>query len=775
MLASLRNIVQEVNSARSLGEVLTIIVKEVRSAMQAGVCSVYLFDESDQRYVLMATEGLRQESIGQVRLAMREGLVGLVAAREEPLNLEDADKHPSFAYFEETGESPFHSFLGVPIIHHRKVLGILVLQQETQRRFETEEEAFVVTVCAQLSGAIAHAEATGALRQLASAGGDRLREAIFCGIPSSPGVGIGRVVLAAPSADLQSVPERFAADIPAEIEIFRTALESAKDDMRNLSKGLEGKLSSEEIALFDIYIRMLDDHSLGGEVIAAIVDGQAAQSAWSSVILKHVRTFRKMDDPYLRERAADVNDLGRRVLGYLQRNEKNIQPLPRRIILVGEDLSASALADIPVDRLVGIVSVKGSSNSHMAIVGRALGVPTVMGAVDLPWTEMEGHELIIDGFSGDVISRATRSMRRAYLHRQRQETLLAKDLESLRDIPCVTPDGFSMALWINTGLRQDIALALKSSAEGVGLYRTEIPFFTRSSFPTEDEQTEIYREQLQAFAPNPVTMRTLDIGGDKALPYFPIEEENPFLGWRGIRISLDHPEIFLIQVRAMLRASEGLNNLRIMLPMISSVPELDSAMELIDRAYRELIQEEGYQLEKPAIGAMIEVPAAVYQVKEIGRRVDFLSVGTNDLTQYLLAVDRNNPRVADLYHSLHPAVLRALKSIIEQADAVNCQISVCGEMAGDPLSVVMLMGLGYDHLSMSANSLLKVKSMLSQVSKTEARRLAKRALRMSDASSVSQLLSDALSRPELSKLYRPAELDEKAGFSGSSSSLKQIK
>ncbi|MDC1211184.1 phosphoenolpyruvate--protein phosphotransferase [Porticoccaceae bacterium] len=773
MLASLRNIVQEVNSARSLGEVLTIIVKEVRSAMQAGVCSVYLFDESDKRYVLMATEGLRQESIGKVRLAMREGLVGLVAAREEPLNLKDADKHPNFAYFEETGESPYHSFLGVPIIHHRKVLGILVLQQETQRRFESEEEAFVVTVCAQLSGAIAHAEATGALRQLASSGPGTRREAVFRGIPSSPGVGIGRAVLVAPAADLKSVPERFAADIPTEIEVFRTALESAKDDMRNLSKGLEGKLSSEEIALFDIYIRMLDDHSLGGEVIAAIVDGQAAQSAWSSVILKHVRTFRKMDDPYLRERAADVNDLGRRVLGYLQRNEKNTQPLPRRIILVGEDLSASALADIPIERLVGIVSVKGSSNSHMAIVGRALGVPTVMGAVELPWTEMEGHELIIDGFSGDVISRATRNMRRAYLHRQRQEKLLAKDLEKLRDIPCVTPDGFPIALWINTGLRQDIALALKSSAEGVGLYRTEIPFFMRSSFPTEDEQTEIYREQLQAFAPNPVTMRTLDIGGDKALSYFPIEEENPFLGWRGIRISLDHPEIFLAQIRAMLRASEGLNNLRIMLPMISSLSELDSALELIDRAYRELMQEEGYQLEKPAIGAMIEVPAAVYQVKEIGRRVDFLSVGTNDLTQYLLAVDRNNPRVADLYNSLHPAVLRALKSIIEQADAVHCQISVCGEMAGDPLAVVMLLGLGYDHLSMSANSLLKVKSMLSQVSKAEARSLAKRALRMSDADSVALLLSDALNRPELSKLYRPAELDEKAGFSSSPSSLKK--
>jgi phosphotransferase system enzyme I (PtsP) len=755
MLASLRNIVQEVNSARSLGQVLSIIVKEVRSAMEAGVCSVYLFDESDQRYVLMASEGLRSEAIGKVRLAMREGLVGLVAAKEEPLNLENADKHPNFAYFEETGESPYHSFLGVPIIHHRKVLGVLVLQQETLRKFGDEEEAFVVTVCAQLSGAIAHAEATGALRQLASAGRGKSREALFRGIPSSPGVGIGRVVLVSDTADLASVPERFAEDTSAEIEIFRTALKSAKEDMRNLGKGLESKLSSEEMALFEVYIRMLDDRSLGGEVIAAIIAGQAAQSAWSSVILKHVRTFQKMDDPYLRERAADVNDLGKRVLGYLQRNEKKSLPLPRRIILVGEDLSASALADIPVSQLVGIVSVKGSSNSHMAIVGRALGVPTVMGAVDLPWAELEGHELIIDGFSGDVISRASRTMRRVYVQRQREERQLAKDLEKLRDIPCITPDGMPLSLWMNTGLRQDIAIALKSSAEGVGLYRTEIPFLMRSSFPTEDEQTAIYREQLQAFAPKPVTMRTLDIGGDKDLPYFPIEEENPFLGWRGIRISLDHPEIFLVQIRAMLRASEGLNNLRIMLPMISSVPELDRAIELIDRAYDELLQEEGYSIQRPEVGAMIEVPAAVYQVKELGRRVSFLSVGTNDLTQYLLAVDRNNPRVANLYHALHPSVLRALKIIHEQATSVNCQISVCGEVAGDPLGAVVLLGLGYENLSMSANSLLKVKSMLNQVSKTEARTLAKRALRMSDASSVNLYLSDALNRPELSKLYRP--------------------
>ena len=754
MLSSLRTIVQEVNSARSLSEVLSIIVKEVRDAMSAGVCSVYLFDEADQSYVLMATEGLRQESIGKVRMAMREGLVGLVAAKEEPLNLQDADQHPNFAYFEETGEAPFHSFLGVPIIHHRKVLGVLVLQQETRRRFASEEEAFVVTVCAQLSGAIAHAEATGALRQLASAGRGKSKEAVFPGIPSSSGVGIGRVVLVTSSSDLKMVPERLTDNPSAEVKLFREALKATKRDMRNLGNGLSGKLSAEEFALFEVYIRLLDDRVLINEVISAIKLGQAAPSAWSTVILKHVRTFQKMDDPYLRERAADVNDLGVRVLEYLQAKDKDRAPMPRRIVLVGEDLSATALADIPVHRLVGIISLKGSSNSHMAIVGRALGIPTVMGAINLPWVELEGQELIVDGSTGDVISRATRSVRRHYVQRQREEKLFNKDLEKLRDIPCHTPDGIRFALWVNTGLRQDTARSLKSGAEAVGLFRTEIPFLMRTSFPTEDEQIEIYREQLSDFAPRPVTMRTLDIGGDKDLPYFPIEEENPFLGWRGIRISLDHPEIFLVQIRAMLRASEGINNLRIMLPMISNVPELDRALQLIERAYQELTQEEGYTIKRPLIGAMIEVPAAVYQVKEIGRRVDFMSVGTNDLTQYLLAVDRNNPRVADLYHTLHPSVLRALKQIYDQASSVNCQLSICGEMAGDPLSTVILLGLGYETFSMSASSLLRVKSILLNVSRKDAKLLSKKALKMSSSKEIITFLAQSLNQPDVIKLLK---------------------
>ncbi len=297
-------------------------------------------------------------------------------------------------------------------------------------------------------------------------------------------------------------------------------------------------------------------------------------------------------------------------------------------------------------------------------------------------------------------------------------------------------------------------LSLDLGAEGVGLYRTEIPFFLRERFPSEEEQRQIYREQLQMFAPRPVTMRTLDIGGDKALPYFPIEEANPFLGWRGIRVTLDHPEIFLVQLRAMMRASEGLDNLRILLPMISNVPELESALELIYRVYDELTNEEGYRISMPLIGAMIEVPGAVYQTRELARRVDFLSVGTNDLTQYLLAVDRNNPRVAELYHIYHPALLKALAMIIDGARQENCQVSVCGELAGDPLGAVLLVGLGYDILSMSSANLLRVKAMLRQLSLADIRAIATVASELPDTFAVRSYLEQTLNHKDMVRLFK---------------------
>jgi len=759
MLDSLRTIVQQVNAAKDFSEVLRLIVHLVKQTMDTGMCSVYLYNPKDDNYALMATDGLNPDSVGKVFLSSKEGLVGLVASRAEPINLEEAEAHPNFSFVPETGEQRFRSFLGSPIIHQRKVLGVIVVQEQEQRRFDESEESFLVTVSAQLAGVIAHADATGELGRLINPKDESLYERIYEGVASAPGVAIGSVVVVAPPADLKAVPIRKIDDVDAERCLLRQAMEQTKRDIRALDDSMVGKLSDEERALFDVYVRMLEDHALGGEVISLIEEGLTAQSAWAQVVLKHVRMFRSMKDAYLRERASDVEDLGHRVLAYLQQSETKRTSFPDNMVMVGEELSAASFADVPLEKVAAIASVKGSRNSHMAILGRAIGIPTVMGVVDLPWSGLEGEEVVVDGHNGQVVVCPSDELREAYSQQIYEEKLLAADLEKLSDEPCVTADGHKISLWVNTGLRIDAMLSLDRGAEGVGLYRTEIPFLMLDRFPSEEEQRKAYREQLEMFAPRTVTMRTLDIGGDKDLPYFPIEEENPFLGWRGIRICLDHPEIFLVQLRAMMRASEGLNNLSILLPMISNMPELESALELIYQVYDELTEEEGYQIEMPNVGAMIEVPAAVYQIRELARRVDFLSVGTNDLTQYLLAVDRNNPRVAGLYHTCHPSVLRALWAISEGAKGENTPISVCGEMAGDPIGSVLLIALGFDVLSMSATNLLKVKAILRQVSLAEAEQLLEEVMVMPDAHSVWAHMEKALKKPEVAGLFRRTELN----------------
>jgi len=338
-----------------------------------------------------------------------------------------------------------------------------------------------------------------------------------------------------------------------------------------------------------------------------------------------------------------------------------------------------------------------------------------------------------------------------------EDRALTRDLESLRDEPCVTLDGHRMPLWVNTGLMADVTRSLEQGAEGVGLYRTEIPFLLRDRFPSEEEQRQIYRNQLEAFAPRPVTMRTLDIGGDKSLPYFPIEEDNPFLGWRGIRVTLDHPEIFLSQVRAMLKANEGLDNLRIMLPMVCNISELEEALDLIRRSHREVLQE-GAAGELPPIGVMVEVPAAVYQARAMARRVNFMSVGSNDLTQYLLAVDRNNARVADLYDSLHPAVLQALVSVAEASRMENIPLGICGELAGDPEGAVLLLAMGYDILSMNATSLPKVKKALRNINLAEAREVLADVMEMDEGAAVHRRLEQFLTEHGMEKfIHNPLD------------------
>jgi phosphotransferase system, enzyme I, PtsP len=740
MLEVLRHIIQEVNAAEGLPEALDIIVRRVRVAMETEVCSVYMRDSTSGRYVFRATEGLNPEHVGQLSLGLGEGLVGLVAEREEPINLENAETHPSFHFFPGIGEESFHAFLGVPIIHQRAVLGVLIVQQARRRRFDESDEAFLVTLSAQLAGVIAHAQVTGSVPVDEHSQGAYTK---ISGIAGVPGIAIGTASVVSPGSDLYAVPPRRASNRRAELQAFRLALAKVRADIEAVAENLSGQMSAEDHALFDVYLGILADSAIGSEVAARIKAGQWAQGALSEVMIQHIRHFERMEHSYLKERAVDVKDLGTRVLTYLQAENKEERKFPDRTILVGEELTASVLGEVPRDKLVGIISVRGSSNSHVAILARAMGVPTVMGTADLPYARLEGREIIVDGYNGAVLINPQPEILRRFQLVVDEDLALNRDLESLRDEPCETLDGHRLPLWVNTGLMADVTRSLEQGAEGVGLYRTEIPFLLRERFPSEEEQRQIYRDHLEAFNPRPVTMRTLDIGGDKALPYFPIEEDNPFLGWRGIRVTLDHPEIFLAQIRAMLKANVGLNNLRIMLPMISNVTEVDEAMELIHRSHSELLQE-GLDCELPKIGVMVEVPAAVYQARALARRVDFLSVGSNDLTQYLLAVDRNNSRVAQLYHSFHPAVLHALRAVAEGARAEGKPVGICGELAGEPMAAVLLLAMGFDVLSMNATSLPRVKKALRNVKLSEAEKVFEEVLTMEDSAAVHKRLDQFL-------------------------------
>ncbi len=751
MLDTLRRIVQEVNAAPDLQSALDIIVERVKSSVGVDVASVYLLGAEQGQFVLSATQGLRKNAVGRAQLRHGEGLVGMVSEREEPVNIEDAPSHPRYRFVTETGEDPYHGFLGVPIIQHGKVLGVLVVRQRKVHKFGEDEESFLVTLAAQLAGAITHARAIGqvtsALAQSDSA------SAALRGLPGSPGVAIGQALVVYPPANLEAIPDRVAADPDLEVSNFEAAVAAVRDDLRDYANRMSAVLPAEELALFDALLLMLGGDSLVGETVQRIREGNWAPGALRETISQHVSVFEAMEDSYLRERASDIRDLGRRILTHMQSHPSAAVEIYPQTVLVGEDISASQLAEIPLGNLAGIVSASGSSASHVAILAQALGIPAVMGVNDMPVSRLEGRTIIADGYRGDVFINPSSLVREEFLLLQTQETELTEVLKNVAGQPSITPDGVPVPLYLNIGLVSGGGTEVHSEGDGVGLYRTEVPFLVQDFFPGEEEQLRIYHNALEAFAPRPVTLRTLDVGGDKMLPYFPVHEDNPFLGWRGIRISLDHPEIFLTQIRAMLRASIGLNNLTIMLPMVSSVSELDIAMSLIDQAYDELL-EDGMPVHRPPIGIMIEVPSAVYQIEAMAKRVDFFSIGTNDLTQYLLAVDRNNSRVANLYQCLHPAVLRAIRQVVGDAHKFGKPVSVCGEMAGDPAAALALLGLEVDSLSMSVSNLARVKWVVRSFTRSEAAGLLDQALALEEPRAIRELYNSVLEQRGLGGLVR---------------------
>ncbi|MCH9770271.1 MAG: phosphoenolpyruvate--protein phosphotransferase, partial [Gammaproteobacteria bacterium] len=583
--------------------------------------------------------------------------------------------------------------------------------------------------------------------------GRKKSETVLQGISAAPGIAIGQSVVVYPPADLDKVPDKTAKNTDKEILIFEEALQAARTEIHEIQLRAKTALSVAENALFDAYLRILDSRTLMQEVMNEIKTGQWAQGALKRVIKRHILQFESLDDVYLQERASDFRDLGRRILAHMQANKRQKVEYPKQTILVSEEVTPTALMEVPQGHLVGVVSGRGSGNSHVAILTRSLGLPTVMGVGGTPLSQLAGKEFIVDGYNGQVYLEPSAMLKKEFQALALEEQQLDEELEEIRNLPAETQDKHAVGLYLNTGLAVDGGLSLSAGAEGIGLYRTEMPFMLRDRFPSEEEQRIMYRQLLSTFAPRPVIMRTLDIGGDKSLPYFPVNEENPFLGWRGIRISLDHPDIFLQQVRAMLQASVEFNNLSLLFPMITSVSEVEAATSLVQQAHRELI-EEGVEAKMPPIGAMIEVPAAVYQTYEIAKQVDFISVGSNDLIQYLLAVDRNNPRVAHLYNGLHPAVLRALTDVAKLAHRAKRKASFCGEFASDPVGAVLLLAMGYDSLSMSARSLLRTKWVIRQFTLEKAKVLLKEVLKMDDPVEVRCHMEIALDEAGLGGLIR---------------------
>ena len=741
MLVTLRRIVQEVSTAKNLDDALGIIVHRVKEALPIDACAVYLTDVENSQYALMASDGFDLAPIGAVCIERQEGLLGLVGERGELITVSDAAAHPRYHPSSATGEEHCQSFLGVRLIHYHQVLGVLLVWKRAPGQFDKDEVTFFVTIAAQLAKAIHEAAAVGEVSRMLS--GEVQKGAFIQGIQMAAGVAIGTATLLDPLARLESIPDRPAQDIDAEETTFRSAVAAVHEELRTSSERLAADLPGEVRALFDVYAMLLGSDGLVSDALARIRAGNWAPGAWRDTIADHAQVFEQMDDAYLRTVAEDIRAMGQRVLLQLQSEAKESRQYPPQCVLVGDTVSIMEISAVPVGQLAGIVCMHGSALSHTAVMARALGIPAVVSLTPLPIGRLDGCAMVIDGDQGRIYIEPSRAVLDAFQRLIGEAQARSERLMALRDLPAETPDGRRLPLYANIGLVSDTVAARGSGAEGVGLYRTEHHFLLRDAFPLEDEQYQIYREVLEDFTPRPVTLRTLDVGGDKILPYFPVQEDNPFLGCRGIRFSLDHPEIFLIQLRAMLRANAGLDNLQVLFPMISRVGELDEALGLLARAYWELL-EEGLAAKKLRVGVMIEVPTAVFLVAALADRVDFLSIGTNDLTQYMLAVDRNNAQVVTPYDSLHPAVLNAIHHVIKEAHLRGKPVSVCGELAGDPAGALLLLGMGVDALSMSPASLARVKLVIRSFTLQRARSLLDEARGMEDGFAIHRLLNGAL-------------------------------
>jgi phosphotransferase system, enzyme I, PtsP len=705
MLRRLREVMAEPISAQAR---LDKIVMVIAANMVAEVCSFYVM-RADNTLELFATEGLKREAVHITTMNAGEGLVGLIVRQAEPLNLQDAQAHPAFSYRPETGEEIYQSFLGVPVLRSGNTLGVLVVQNRAQRHY-TEEEVEALQTTAMV---LAEIIASGELQALAESGSAiAVRRSIMMpGQSLADGVGLGHVVLHEPRVVVSNL---IADDSAVEQQRLDDAIAELRSSIDRLVDRGDLSHGGEHREVLETYRMFANDPGWTRRLREAVQTGLTAEAAVERVQSDNRARMMRQTDPYLRERLHDLDELANRLLHRLHGRDMvdGRLALPDNAIVVARNMGPAALLDYDRSKLRGLVLEEGGPTSHIAIVARALGIPAVGMVENITGSVETGDAIIVDGGAGQVHVRPQSDVEDAFKEKARLRARRQEQYRKLRDVPSHTKDGVPITLNLNAGLLIDLPHIQETGADGVGLFRTELQFMVSARMPTASEQMGLYRTVFDAMNGKPVTFRTLDIGGDKILPYLrTAEEENPALGWRAIRIGLDRPGLLRAQLRAMLKAAAG-RNLRVMFPMVATVDEFDRAKSLVEREQAYLARH-GYELpDKVILGVMVEVPSLLFEIDEIAARADFLSVGSNDLMQFLFAADRENPLMTARFDSLSPACLRALKLIADAGHKAGIPVTLCGELGGMPLEAMALIGLGYRMLSMSAASIGPVKAML---------------------------------------------------------------
>ncbi len=704
----LRRLREVMAASISPQERLDRLVVLIAGNLVAEVCSVYVLRE-DGSLELYATEGLNREAVHLTTMRAGEGIVGLIAREAEPLALSDAQSHPAFSYRPETGEEIYHSFLGVPILRGGAVMGVLVIQNRATRLY-TEEETESLQTTAMI---MAEMIAAGGLKSLAAPGAsiglDRPIHGI--GVSLADGVGLGHAVLHEPRVAITNL----IAENPAgEVNRLEAAIAEMRASIDELLERGDVAHTGEHREVLETFRMFAHDQGWLRRMREVVLTGLTAEAAVERVQSDTRAKMLRQTDPYLRERLHDLDDLANRLLRTLMGKANGVarEELPENAILIARSMGPAALLDYDRAHLRGLVLEEGGPTSHIAIVARALGIPAVGEIVNATALIQSGDAVIVDGQAGEVQIRPQPDVENAYKDKARLRARKQEQYRKLKSLPAVTKDGVAITLQINAGLIIDMPNLEATAASGIGLFRTELQFMVAEHMPTTSEQQALYNAVLDAADGKPVTFRTLDIGGDKVLPYMErVEEENPALGWRAIRIGLDKPRLLRAQLRALLRAGAG-RDMKIMLPMIATVDEFLRARLLVQRE-QAMLAKQGHEPPRDLqLGVMVEVPSLLFELNEIAHEADFLSIGTNDLMQFLFAADRENKRVSERFDPLGVSALRALRSIVEAAAEADTPVTVCGEMGGKPLETMALIGLGYRAFSMSAASIGPVKAML---------------------------------------------------------------